>query len=153
MMNQPPIQAKVTARCRGLLIIWGAQFVSLAVFVALTRIIEVAPTSGDDTLRRQLFDALGGAGLALSFVLKYLLLRRAAETKRPDVATTAYIVAFALCDLVAVFGLINFILSGVPIVLLFALAAVGLLLHFPRRAHIEAATPGDTPQTSYGTMS
>src|SRR3954452_5037997 len=108
MMNQSPTQAKVTARCRGLLVIWGAQFVTLAIFVALTRIVEIAARPGDDALRFQLFDVLGGAGLALSFVLKRILLRRAAATKRPDVATTAYVVAFALCELAAIFGLVNY---------------------------------------------
>jgi hypothetical protein len=152
MMNPTSTQAKVTARCRGLLVIWGAQFVTLAIFVALTRIVEIAARPGDDALRFQLFDVLGGAGLALSFVLKRILLRRAAATKRPDVATTAYVVAFALCELAAIFGLVNYFISGVPIVLLFVLAAVGLLLHFPRRVHIEAATPGDTTQTFNSTM-
>src|SRR2546423_1094091 len=69
MMDPTPVQAKVAARYRGLLVIWGGQFVSLAIFVALTRIVEITPTRGDDALRFQIFDVLGGAGLALSFVL------------------------------------------------------------------------------------
>ena len=152
MMNPTPTQAKVTARCRGLLVIWGAQFVSLALFVALTRIVQIEARPGDDVLLYQIFGALGGAGLALSFVLKYMLLKRAAATQRPDVATTAYVAAFALCELAAIFGLVNYFISGVPIVLLFVLAAIGLLFHFPRRAHIEAATPGDTTQTFNSTI-
>ena len=156
MMDQTPVQtreAKVNARSRGLLVIWAGQFVSLVLFVALTRIVEVAARPEDDVFLYQIFGALGGAGLALSFVLKYMLLKRAAATQRPDVATTAYVVAFALCELVAIFELVNYFISGVSKGVLFALAALGLLLHFPRRTHIEAATPGDTAQTSYGTMS
>ena len=153
MMNPTPVPAKVGARYRGLLVIWAMQFVTLVVFVALTRFVEVAARPGDDALRFQLFDVLGGAAFALSFVLKHILLKRARVTQRPDVATTAYVVAFPLCELAAIFGLINYFISGVPIVLLFVLAAVGLLLHFPRRAHIEATTPGRTTQTFNSTMS
>src|SRR5918911_2694881 len=98
MMNPTPVQAKVAARYRGLLVIWGMQFVTLVVFVALTRLVEITPRAGDDALRYQLFDVLGGAAFALSFVLKRMLLRRAVTTHRPDVATTAYVVAFALCE-------------------------------------------------------
>ena len=152
MMTQPPASDKAAARYRGLLVIWGMQFVTLVVFVALTRFVEIDARPGDDRLRFQLFDVLGGAAFALSFVLKHILLKRAVTTQRPDVATTAYVLAFALCELAAIFGLINYFLSGVPIVLLFLLAAVGLLLHFPRRAHIEAVSPGSKPQTFNSTM-
>ena len=151
MVNQPPASNKAAARYRGLLVIWGMQFVTLVVFVALTRFVEIAPAPDDDSMRAQLFEVLGGASLALSFVLKRMLLRRAAITQRPDVTTTAYVLAFALCELAAILGLVNYFLSGVPIVLLFVLAAIGLLLHFPRRANIEAATPGKT-QTFNSTM-
>ena len=49
------------------------------------------------------------------------------------------VVAFVLCELTAILGLMNYFLSGVPIFLLFALALIGLLLHFPRRAYFESA--------------
>jgi hypothetical protein len=152
MMEPKPVQAKPAARYRGLLVIWVGQFVTLIVFFALTRIIEVTARPNDDALRFQLFDVLGGASLALSFVVKRMLLRRAVVTQRPDVTTTAYVIAFALCELAAVMGLVNYLISGVPIVLLFVLAAVGLLLHCPRRAHIEAATPGGTTQGFNSTL-
>jgi hypothetical protein len=152
MMEPKPVQAKPAARYRGLLVIWVMQFVTLIVFFALTRIIEVAARPNDEALRFQLFDVLGGASLALSFVVKRMLLRRAVVTQRPDVTTTAYVIAFALCELAAIMGLVNYLISGVPIVLLFVLAAVGLLLHFPRRAHIEAATPGGPTQGFNSTL-
>jgi hypothetical protein len=133
MMN-PPVQTKAGARYRGLVIIWGAILVTIFIFITLTWLIKVANQSNGDMLGRQFFDVLGGATFALSFVVKYLLLRRARVTQRADVVTTAYVLAFALCELTALFGLINYFLSGVPIFLLFALALIGLLLHFPRRA-------------------
>jgi uncharacterized iron-regulated membrane protein len=54
--------------------------------------------------------------------------------------------------LAAILGLVNYFLSGVSFVWLFVLAAVGLLLHFPRRAHIEAATPGGPTQGFNSTL-
>src|SRR2546423_7697178 len=146
MMNQQPTLNKAAARYRGLLVIWGMQLVTLLVFVALTRFVEVTARPGDDALRVQIFLALGGAAFTLSFVLRYMLLKRAVVTQRPDVATTAYVLAFALCELAAILGLMNYFLSGGFLVWLFVLAAIGLLLHFPRRAHIEASMPGSTTQ-------
>ncbi|HEX8068364.1 MAG TPA: hypothetical protein VF546_00330 [Pyrinomonadaceae bacterium] len=151
MMNPQPKPANVTARTRGLMVLWGAQFVTIAILVALTRFIPIAPSAGEDALRFQLLDVLGGATFALSFVVKYLLLRRAVATQRPDAATTAYVLAFALCELTALLGLVNYFLTGRPIVLLFALAAFGLLFHFPRRAHLEAAA-ADTSKGLDSTM-
>lgn len=145
MMNSPG-QTKTAARYRGLVIIWAAILVTIFIFISLTWLVKVAYQPGNDALRFQLFDVLGGATFALSFVVKYLLLRRARATRRADVVTTAYVLAFALCELTAIFGLLNYLLSGVPIFLLFALALIGLLLHFPRRAalaRIAPLAPGD----------
>jgi lipopolysaccharide export LptBFGC system permease protein LptF len=141
-MSQTATQATVAARHRGLLIIWVAQFIALGIFFALTRLVAVPYSPENDKLRSMIFGALGGATLTLSFIIKYKLLRQAVEQQRPDYVTTAYVLAFALCEAAAIFGLVNYFLSGVPMYLLFILAAVGLLLHFPRRDHLAAVATG-----------
>ncbi len=144
MMNPTPRQATAGARQRGLLIIWCAQFTALGLFFALTRLVDVPVRAGNDNLR-WLFGVLGGATFALSFMLKRILMQRAVEQQRPDYVSTAYVLAFALCEAAAIFALVNYFISGVPLYLLFILAAVGLLFHFPRRAHFEAV-PADGAQ-------
>lgn len=140
MMNPTPKQATAGARQRGLLIIWFGQFTALALFFVITRLVPVPVSAGYDNLR-WLFGVFGGATFALSFMLKRILLQRAIEQQRPDYITTAYVIAFALCELAAIFALVNYFISGVPLYLLFILAAVGLLFHFPRRTPFEALAP------------
>ncbi len=137
MMNPTPRQATAGARQRGLLIIWLAQFISLGILFALTKLIDVPVSAGNDNLR-WLMGICGGATFALSFMLKHILVGRAFEQGRPDYITTAYVLAFALCEAAAVCAVVNYFVSGLTMYLLFILAAVGLLFHFPRRAHFEA---------------
>ena len=140
MLKEADRQATPEARYRGLLFIWVGQLTALAFLFAFTRFVAVE-RRGDEALRGQIFLALGGAAFALSFVLKRILRRRAVVVQRPDYVTTAYVLAFALSELPAILGLMNYFLSGDPLTLLFLLAAAGLLLHFPRRQHLVAASP------------
>ncbi|HEV3486976.1 MAG TPA: hypothetical protein VG106_16305, partial [Vicinamibacterales bacterium] len=73
MMNERP-KPLGRARHRGLLIIWGAQLMSVALFLAITRIVEVPPREGDNQV---LLLALGLTGLTafgLSFAVRAKLL-------------------------------------------------------------------------------
>jgi F0F1-type ATP synthase membrane subunit c/vacuolar-type H+-ATPase subunit K len=135
------------ARHRGLLLIWGAQLMSLALFLLLTQFGEVSLREGDDN--SVLLLVLGLTGLAafgLSFPLRAKLLAQSAVQQRPDLATTAYVIAFAMCESCALFGLVAHFATGARESLYFFIpAAVGLLLHFPRREHF-----ADPPRAGAG---
>lgn len=134
------------SRHRGVLIIWGAQLMALVMFFALTRIV---PREFDaDADNRALLLGLAAASLSafgLSFVLKAKLISQSAAQQRPDLATSAYIIAFALCESAALFGLVaHFVTGARESLYFFAPAALGLALHFPRRMHFEEPTRGTT---------
>ena len=141
-MNGRPTKSRGESRYRGLLIIWGAQFMSLFLFFGVTRIVEVSAREGDDQV---LLLALGLTGLTafgLSFPIKAKLLAQSAVQNRPDLATTAYVLAFALCESCALFGLVAYFVTGARASLYFFIpAALGLLLHFPRRGHFDDPPP------------
>ena len=142
-MSQQPTQT-VGARYRGLLILWGAQLFTVALFVMLTRFVSVPPSEGGNKVLGFAFGALGGLTFVLSFVVKNKLLARAAAQRRPDLVTTGYVLAFALCEAPALLALVNYFTSGKTEWLLFALSALGFLAHLPRRAPLEAASgPAD----------
>jgi F0F1-type ATP synthase membrane subunit c/vacuolar-type H+-ATPase subunit K len=151
MMNQPTRQP-VASRFRGLVIIWGAQVFSLAILF-LVALVVPSPARGE--MNQTLLLALAAAGLAcvgLSFVVKSILVARAAAERRADVVTTAYILAFALCEACAILGMVLRFATGAREGLyFFAAAALGFLLNFPRRRHVEDAT-GDQGQTFDGTF-
>ena len=145
-MNPTPTQDRSGARYRGLVILWGAQLVSQALFFLITRLAVDDRAGGDRTLLAVLA-AVGLSTAGISFVLKPAMLARAAAQRRPDMVTTAYVLAFALCESCALFGLMaRFVTGARESFYFFIPSALGLLLHFPRRRHLDDAT-GDAPQT------
>ena len=75
-----------------------------------------------------------------SFALKAKWLAQARALRRADTAQSGYVLAFALCESVAVFGVFSHFAARAPeAVYFFALAALGILLHFPRRRHFDEA--------------
>ena len=128
------------ARHRTVVIIWGAQFAALFFFVLLTRLVRPEEPPGPNPA------LLAGLGLAAltafgaSFALKAKLLAQSGAERSAARAQSAYVLAFALCEAAALFGVMAHFVTGAPeAAYFFALAALGLLLHFPRRRHFEDA--------------
>jgi len=130
------------------MLIWGAQLMSLVIFLLITRLVEVPPRDGDNSV---LLLALGLTALmafGLSFPVRSKLLAQSAVQNRPDLATTAYVLAFALCESCALFGLVFHFVTGARASLYFFIpAVVGLLLHFPRREHFADPPPAGAGYT------
>ena len=130
------------ARRRGLLLIWGAQLMSLALFLLITRIVETPAGEGDNQTLLLALGLMAVTTFGLLFPVRGKLLAQSAVQNRPDLATTAYVLAFALCEGCALFGLVAYFVTGARESLYFFIpAALGLLLHFPRREHFDDPTP------------
>ena len=137
-MNESPVRATPEARRRGLLLIWGAQLMSLALLFALTYIIRPEPSpDGNHTLAW----ALGAVGLTtflVSFLVRRKLLAQAEAKRRIDLGTTAYVLAFTVWEFTALLGFVSYIVTGLSYSLhSFVIAAAGLVLHFPARGALE----------------
>jgi len=145
-MNGKPAKPSSESRYRSVQIIWGAQVMALVMFFALTRI--VAREFDADADNRVLLLVMAVTSLmafGLSFVLKAKLISQSTAQSRPDLVTSAYIIAFALCESAALFGLVaHFVTGARESLYFFAPAALGLALHFPRRMHFEQPTRGTT---------
>lgn len=131
-MNENPVRVSAEARRRGLLLIWGAQLMSLALLFFLTYIVRPeASVDGNHTLAWML-SALGLTSFLVSFLVKRKLLSQAVEKQRADLGTTAYVLAFAMCELTAILGFIAYLITGLSYALhSFIIAAVGIIVHFP----------------------
>ena len=82
----------------------------------------------------------GLATFALSFVLKARFLKFAIENKAAGLVQTAYILASALCEATALFGLVAaFAFNFWLFFAWFLVGIIGILFHFPRRAAFQAA--------------
>ena len=141
-MNGTPAKSLGRARQRGLLLIWGAQLMSIALLLAITRIVEVPAREGDNGVLLLALGLVALAAFGLSFPLKAKLLAQSAVQSRPDLATTAYVLAFLFCESCALFGVFAHFITGAREALYFFIpAALGFLLHFPRRAHFADPPP------------
>lgn len=135
LRNPQEIEAKVAARFRVFLMLWAAIFISVSTLTILAFVIP-----GRGTPNPLLSYALAAAGVTMfgaSFLLKQALAQRAID--KSDIAglQSAHVVSLALCESPAIFGLVNHLVTGSKITwLLFAVAAVGILMHFPNREQI-----------------
>ena len=75
--------------------------------------------------------------ILLSFFIKSQLLNRAFEQQQVQQVQQAYVIAWAVTEVGALLGLIDYLVTGDRYYyVLFIIAACGQLLHFPRREHV-----------------
>lgn len=142
-MDERQGKTPAEARRRGLLVIWGAQLFTL---VVLFCIAYFARSEREIYANHTLAWALGAIGFMTfiaSFPVKRKLLAQAAAQRRFDLGTTAYIVAFAMCETTALLGFAAYFVTGLSYALhSFIIAAAGILLHFPGRDALEEIEAG-----------
>ena len=140
MTNQPGGEHGPEARLRTMRILWAAFLMNVGLLALVT--CFGAPDEGGVEGVPPLLYGLAAAALSAvvaSIALKASFFRRAAERREPARMQTGFIVALALCESAALLGMV-----GVFVTLcdysyaLFALGALGMLLHFPRRDEVFA---------------
>ena len=150
-MYSPEADARAEARLRVMRILWVAFLASVGLYALVAYLanplsdVERARIQGDPapagvpTVLVALF-ALGVALVVASFVLKQAFAKRAAARQLPDAFQTGFILALALCESAALFGLVGLFVTGNRYAYaLLAFGALGIALHFPRREQLLAA--------------
>lgn len=138
MNNQP--DPGVELRHRNILIIWAAILMLIPMYLVLIWVNSVPPDPEKSTLAGML-TGLSIIPVAISFLVKQKLLAKAAELQRLELVQQAYVVAFALCEAALLLGLVTYFVTGSAYyVAAFAIGALGILLHFPRKQHLLDAT-------------
>jgi hypothetical protein len=137
----PASRDELAKTCRTAQVL-GAQLVGCLVLYAIVlHLIQQtrAPFSGyapglPHNLFRAIFAGLALAGVGLARFLQRSILERAAAPVSA-LLTTAALVALALCEAIAIYGFVLFLLTGraSDYYLFAALSAVGFALYFPRR--------------------
>jgi hypothetical protein len=144
-MNESPVRVTAEARRRGLLLIWGAQLMSLAVLFFLTYVVRPESSADGNHALAWTLGAIGFMTFIASFLVKRKLLAQAAEKRRADLGTTAYVLAFAMCELTAILGFVAYIITGLSYALhSFVIAAAGMILHFPARGALDLIETNNT---------
>jgi hypothetical protein len=149
-MNTQPIdpkrsQTNIEARIRTVRTLWLALLLSIVMYYVFTIFAGRPETiERNDTMSLALL-IVGVATVLVSFLVKKKLVNQAIEQRQTLHVQHGYLVAWVMCEVTALLGLLDFFLTSHPhFYVLFIVAAVGDLLHFPRREHFElaSATPG-----------
>ena len=136
-MTDASDQQAVEQRYRMLWVIWFSMSVSIVMFFVVSRQIYRGATGEGIPLLLFVLAALGATTLSLSFAVKRLLITRAVDQQSIGAVQQAYVVAWSLCDVTCILGLMLYLTNGVPYYVVFFLAgALGMLLHIPRRVHL-----------------
>ncbi len=138
-MQPSPNQPNIASRYRTLMTLWFAMLMSLLMYLLF---IRFAPTTANPNQRLTLvLICFGLVPASLSFLLKQTMLARSVEKQKVESVQVAYVVAWALCEVSALLGLVDHFVTGSNyFYLAFVVAGLGLLLHFPQKRHLLAAT-------------
>lgn len=148
MMDRPTNRsgrdAGLEVRLRTLRILWGAFLVTIGLYVLVTVFAvpweDAAEEGRDNPTLLLAFAVMGFMAVAASFVLKRHFYGHAVEQTNPDKFQVGFIVALVFCEFSALLGLVGlFVTHNRYAYSLFALGALGQLLHFPRRDELAAA--------------
>ncbi len=137
-------QRSIDARYRGLVITWLAILISMGMYVFLTRVTANQPAENPSpgTVEMNKIVLARCATLAIltfafSFLFKRKFMKQAMENHDIGFINRGHILALAMCEATCLFGLLAYFLTQNPYAyLLFGLAALGVLLHFPRKAQL-----------------
>ena len=125
----------VELRVRTLRTLWFALSMSIVFYYALTYMVT-SSARPNPTLSLVLL-AVGVSTVLIAFVIKGKLLNQASEQRRVRLVQQAYIVTWAITEVAALLGLVDYFATGNHyFFVLFLIAAGGMLLHFPRRQHV-----------------
>jgi F0F1-type ATP synthase membrane subunit c/vacuolar-type H+-ATPase subunit K len=138
--NRPNTGVNIDAQYRTMLILWFAFLMSVVMYFVIS-LAAPQPAETGNRMLTILLSALGAFLVGVSFVVKKKFLAQAVETQQTRLVNTALILAAAFCEAAALIGLLDlFIARDRYYVVLIAISFLGLLLHFPRRSHLEAAS-------------
>lgn len=134
-------QMNIEQRIRTVRILWLALLFSVGLYYVFT-IVAGRPENleANNTVSLALL-AVGVSTTLVSFLIKNKLISRAIEQRQVQQVQQGYVIAWAMCEVSALLGLMDFFLTNDRyFYVLFIIAALGELLNYPRREHFENAS-------------
>lgn len=130
-------QENVELRLRTMRTLWMGMILSILGYFVLTLFAGRSEDLEPNPTLSLILLAVAASAALVSFPLKSKLLNRAIEQKQVPMVQQAYIVAWAITEVGGLLGVLDFFMTGNRYYyLLFIIAALGQLLHFPRREHV-----------------
>ena len=135
-----PLQ-NIDLRMRTLRTLWFGLFLSVPMYFVFTIFIgRREGVTPNNTLSLVLMGVSVSMAL-LSFFIKNKLLTQAIDQQRVPLVQQAYVAAWAIAEIPALLGVLDFLFTGNRYYYLLMIMAVILqLIHFPRREQVENAS-------------
>jgi F0F1-type ATP synthase membrane subunit c/vacuolar-type H+-ATPase subunit K len=159
-MSGPNPNVDPEARLRLMRILWAVFLMTVGLYATVAYFVR---PSGESSVRAAeslgggaaeaggfsvlllAFFALGLSTVVASFLVKQAYAKRAVREQSTAHLQTGLIIALALCESAGLFGFVGLFADGNPFAyLLFVISAAGIVLHFPRREDVIAASGGGT---------
>jgi len=133
-MNPQSADQNVDARVLTLRIIWMALLMSVAIYYVITFFVTRPEDVAPNPMLSIVLICVAMVAILASFLIKNRLLSKAVDQQHLGMVQQAYVVTWAITEVAALLGLLDFFLTADRYHhALFLIAAVGLLFHFPRR--------------------
>jgi hypothetical protein len=135
--NQNDPQTNIDLRIRTMRTLWFALLVSVGSYYVFTLIATRKENLEPNSNLSLTLLCIGMLTVSVSFLIKSKLLSKATEQQNTGMVQQAYVMAWAITEVAALLGLLDFFLTTDRYYyVLLIIAALGLLLHFPRREHV-----------------
>ena len=135
--NQNNPQTEIELRIRTLRTLWFALLGSIGIYYGFTLVVERREGLEPNPSLSLSLICVAMLMVLVAFVIKTKLLSKALEQQSTGMVQQAYVVTWAITEIAAVLGLIDFFLTNDRYYfVLLIIAALGVLLHFPRREHV-----------------
>ncbi|HEV7473202.1 MAG TPA: hypothetical protein VGN90_04080 [Pyrinomonadaceae bacterium] len=125
-----------------LLILWVAMLSFTLMYLVVTLILPRS-SGPENHLLTIIFSAVSAFLVVVSFAVKGKVLARSVEAQDTRLVKTGIVLALALCEGAAILGLLDFLVARDRYyVVLIIFSFMGMVLHFPRRSQLVAASGG-----------
>lgn len=133
-------QINIEQRMRTVRTLWLALLVSVGLYYGVTMFAGRPETVEPNSTMSLTLLVVGLSTALISFLVKNKLITRAIERRQAQQVQQAHVIAWAMSEVAALLGLLDFFATSDPyFYVLFIIAALAQLLHFPRREPFENA--------------
>ena len=128
-------------RIRSMRLIWIALIMNIGLFFVLTLFAKRSEDVQHHSMLSLILIVIAASTMLVSFLIKSNLLAKAIDQGRVLQVQQAYVAAWAVTEVAALLGLLDYFMTAdryyyVP----FLIALGGQLLHFPRSEHVVSAS-------------
>ena len=117
--------------------LWFAMLMSIAVYFVFTLFAQRKESLEPNPTISLTLLCVAVLMVLVAFLIRSKLLSKAVEQQNTAMAQQAYVVTWAITEVAALLGLLDFFLTTDRYYyVLLIIAVLGLLLHFPRREHV-----------------